>query len=161
MIKRISQGFPDNRQELNPILREYWEVRDRLTHHNNIVYMDNRIVIPRKLRKQVLENLHSAHQGIQGMKLRANASIYWPGMSKAVANTRLGCRSCNENAPSQPKETLVISEFPEWPFQRIAADYFFIDTHSYLVVADRYSGWINVHFFRPGQATNTVLQNIF
>ena len=95
------------------------------------------------------------------MKVRAYASVYWPRMSKSVAKTRLGCKSCNENAPSKPTEILVIFKFSEWPSQKIAADYSFINTHSYLVVADRYGGRINVNFFRQGQAKNTVLQIIF
>ena len=74
-IKKISQGFPDNRQELDPNLPEYWEVRDCLTHHSKIVYMDNSIVITRELRNQVLENLPSANQRIQGMKLICNSIL--------------------------------------------------------------------------------------
>ena len=123
--------------------------------------MDNRTVIPQKLRKLVLESLHSAHQGINGMKLRANSSIYWPSMSAAITNTRLNCRKCTEISPSQTSEPLITTAFPEWPFQLLSADYFFIELHSYLVVADRYSGWLTIYYFKPGEANHTTLINIF
>ena len=123
--------------------------------------MDNRTVIPQKLRKLVLESLHSAHQGINGMKLRANSSIYWPSMSAAITNTRLNCRKCTEISPSQTSEPLITTAFPEWPFQLLSADYFFIELHSYLVVSDRYSGWLTVYYFKPGEANHTTLIKIF
>ena len=36
---------------------------------------DDRIIIPPSLRKEVLECLHSAHQGTVGMKARARSSV--------------------------------------------------------------------------------------
>ena len=41
----------------------------------------NRLVIPALLRKEVLECLHAAHQGVAGMKARAATCVYWPGIS--------------------------------------------------------------------------------
>ena len=154
LIETIRKGFPKTRQLLESDLREFWEVRDRLSSCDGIVYMDMRIVMPSKLRKLALENLHTAHLGISSMKARANQTVYWPGLSSAIKNTRLNCGTCNGIAPSQSVEPLVITKFPEWPFQKVAADYFFIDLHSYLVYADRFSGWISAYHFKPGQSTH-------
>ena len=33
--------------------------------------------------------------------------------------------------------------------------------YGYLVIADLYSGWISVYYFRPGEATSTTLVEIF
>ena len=161
LLETISNGFPNNRQQTDPLVREYWEVRDRLTQHKGIAYMDYRIVVPQQLRKEILSNLHAAHQGATGMRARANNSIYWPGMSSDITNTRLNCKPCTEHAPSQPAEPLIPTPFPDWPFQKICADYFFIDLHSYLIVADRYSGWISVYYFPPGEVTSATLVSIF
>ena len=161
LISVIRSGFPSKRQDLLHTLREFWEVRDRLSHCNGVVYMDQRFVVPLKLRKLILESLHAAHQGVSGMKARANISVYWPNMSSSVTNARLNCRKCTEIAPSQVNEPLITTSFPEWPFQLIAADYFFIDLHSYLVIADRYSGWLIIYYFKPGEANHSTLINIF
>ena len=67
LIEQIKQGFPSTRNTVNPILRSFWEVRHRLTVSRNIVSMDNRLVIPSQLQKQVLHILHSAHQGVASM----------------------------------------------------------------------------------------------
>ena len=87
------------------------------------------------------------------MKASANQCFYWPGLSSAITHMRLNCTACTGRAPSQPTEPLVIAEFPEWPFHKDAADYFLIDLYSYLVYADRYSGWTTAYHFKPGQST--------
>ena len=48
---------------------------------------------------------------------------------------------------------MIQSPAPEWPFQQVCMDYFFIGDHAYLVIVDRYSGWPSVFHFRPGQTT--------
>ena len=127
--------------------------------------MDQRVVIPSSLRKSVLEALHSANQGVTGMRRRANSTVYWPGMHSAISNHRIHCATCEANAPSQSAEPLILSPAPEWPFQQVCADYFFIESHGYLVVVDRYSGWPCAFHFPPGHTTTAkllaVLRDLF
>lgn len=153
LIKTIQEGFPSSKAKLDSQLREFWEVRERLFTQDNVVYLDQRVVIPSKLRKLILESLHSANQGVSGMRRRANATVYWPRMSSTINNYRVHCNDCQRNAPSQPAEPIILSPSPEWPFQQVCMDYFFIGAHAYLVVVDRYSGWPSVFHFRPGQTT--------
>ena len=157
LITLIEQGFPSSRSLTPPPLREFWDVRDRLITQDDVAYMDQRVVIPSSLRKSILESLHSANQGVTGMRRRANSTIYWPGMSNSINNHRKYCRTCEANAPSQSAEPLILSPAPEWPFQQLCADYFFIDSHGYLVVVDRYSGWPSVFHFPPGHTTTVKL----
>ena len=41
---------------------------------------------------------------------------------------------------------------PEFPFQMICADYFDIKGKSWLVIVDRFSGWLSLHYY-PREAT--------
>ena len=165
LINTIQEGFPSSRSNTVPQLREFWEVRERLFTQDHVVYLDQRVVIPSKLRKLILESLHSANQGVSGMRRRANSTVYWPGMSTSINNYRINCHDCQQNAPSQPAEPIILSPAPEWPFQQVCMDYFFIRDHAYLVAVDRYSGWPSVFHFRPGQTTArhllAVLRNHF
>ena len=52
-------------------IREYWRVRDKLRILEGVPMLEGRTVVPKKLRGQVLETLHSAHQGVVSMGLRA------------------------------------------------------------------------------------------
>ena len=78
--------------------------------------LDDRIVIPQALRKQILQSLHSAHQGCTGMKSRANQCVCWPGMTKSISSYKENCGTCIINAPSQQREPLLLSPPPQWPF---------------------------------------------
>ena len=160
LIKTVERGFPSSRHNTDPVLRRFWEVRHRLYTVDDIVYLDRRIVIPSKLRKYILEHLHSAHQGINSMKKRANDCVYWPGISNAISNTRNNCHPCNLHAPSQSAEPLILSPSPEWPFQQICMDYFTIDFHIYIIIADRYSGWPCVYYFTDSNANSNNLIHI-
>ena len=157
LIHTINTGFPTCRNDLPTGIHEYWEVRDRLTVSKDVVLMDDRIVIPLTLRKYILQTLHSAHQGVSSMKSRANKAIYWPGMNASIQNKRYTCTACNEIAPSQPKEPMMQTPEPEWPFQQICTDYFELNGHAYLSIVDRFTGWPIVYHFPPGKCTSVTL----
>ena len=59
---------------------------DWLKVTNNFVLIDDHIIIPSNLWKQVLYILHSAHQGINNMCSRAKQTVYWLGMNNDIRN---------------------------------------------------------------------------
>ena len=161
LLKTIKQGFPSSRDLLPNNLREYWGVHNRLSVMGGIALMDKRIVVPLLLRKIVLDNLHSANQGVTGMKFRANQSVYWPGLDASIRNHRAVCMDCIKHAPSNPPEPLILTPSPDYPFQQVCADYFSIVHHSYLTVVDRFSGWLCVYHCKKNEMDAKTLINIF
>ena len=93
------------------------------------------------------------------MTRRANQTVYWPGMHHAIKNIQYNCNRCNNIAPSQPKELIILAKTPEYPFQFICADYFEIKSHHYLVIVDRFSGWIILYHFQSTQLKSNSLIN--
>ena len=75
------------------------------------------------------------------MTARAEASVFWPGITIAIINFRASCDHCNRMAPSQPNAPPTPSVLPVYPFQCVCADYFKYGGSNYLVVVDRYSNW--------------------
>ena len=78
------------------------------------------------------------------MLARANTSIYWPGIRKSIINHQSNCRTCLEISPSQAREPLVITPPPQRPFQNLCSDLFQLDGHHYLIVVDRFSGFLHI-----------------
>ena len=115
-----------------------------------------RIIVPRSLRREVLDSLHSAHQCPSKMIERAKQSVYWPGIMTDIEETRKSCSHCDRNAPSQSMMPPVMPASPDYPFQMIAIDYFDCKGKSWLVIADRFSGWLSLHYY-PREATSTDL----
>lgn len=141
LADQISEGFPPDKKLLRLELREYFHHQDNLTQVDGVPLFKGRVVVPSSLRPAVLETLHSAHQGITGMTLRAQSSVWWPGITPQIKETRDKCRICQEITPSQPSAPPQPLPQPEFPFQQIAADYFQSGGYHYLVIIDRYSGW--------------------
>ena len=160
LYKTINNGFPTNRSNLPAELRPYWEVRHRLSCWEGIAMLDNRLLIPPQLHHTVLQALHSAHQGCTGMQNRANDSIYWPGLNRDIHRVRDNCKTCTAHSPSQSKEPITPTPPPQYPFQMITGDYFMITGHHYLVIVDRFSGWICVYHFGTNEATSATLISI-
>ena len=146
LADQISDGFPPDKKLLRLELREYYQHREDLTQVDRVPLYKGRVIVPVSLRSAVLETLHSAHQGVTGMTLRAQGSVWWPGITPQIKETRDKCKNCIEHAPSQPSAPPLPLPQPDYPFQCLASDYFQESGHHYLVIADRFSGWPTVQF---------------
>ena len=113
-----------------------------------------------KATEKVLHCLHSAHQGVVGIKAHANGLLYWPGMDASIYSIRANCMVCSNITHSQPREPLILTQSPDWPFRQIVMYLFYIGDHTYLVCADRLTGWLILYCLEPGHATTTKLMSI-
>ena len=132
-------------------MKTFHKVRDRLSIADGLIcysFEDGllRLVIPVTLRKQVARNWHAAHQDADSMLRRARASAYWPGFEADIYRSIAHCTECDRHAPSQPREPLIMTPPPDYPFQRVVADLFEIRGNHYLVYADRLTGLIKLDF---------------
>ena len=122
------------------------------------------MVVPTKLRPQVLANLHGGHQGRDSMMRRARQTVYWPCIDEEVAKTRLNCNICETHAPSPPAEPLIATPPPDYPFQQVVADLFQLEGYNYIAYADRLTGWLEVKHLGQGTTSHhlvSVLRTLF
>ena len=90
---------------------------------------------------------------------RAKHSVYWPGITSDIENTRNSCHYCNRNAPTSPMMPPLPVASPEYPFQMVCGDYFDVKGKSWLVLVDRFTGWLSLFYF-PKEASATDLIKI-
>ena len=152
LLHPIIYGFPATKEELPASIQPYWNIRDELSCLDGVALYTNRIIVPKSLRGEVLDCLHSAHQGVVGMKARARASVYWPGINCALSSRRAQCKTCDRIGPTQPAEPMLSSPAPEYPFDQVVADYFDLAGIKYLVYADKYTGWVVIIKSPKGEA---------
>ena len=143
VCEAVVAGFPDAFKS-NPATSPYWQYRDNLHVTDGVLIYKDRVVIPTSLRPAVLNALHSAHQGVSTMGLRARSTVFWPGMTYDTEQRRLSCQECIRNAPSQPSLPTQPGPPPTTPFELAYADFFDCVGQHYLVVGDRLSGWSDV-----------------
>ena len=144
LLDLIEQGFPEKKELAPRNLQEFWPLRQELYAVRRIVFIAGKPLIPRTLRRDILQELHLGHQGTSMMKSNARQRFFWPHMNADINTTRMNCQHCNRMAPSQPKGTLQHTEDPEYPFQHAVCDFFHMAGHNFTIYADRFSGWIEV-----------------
>ena len=115
LLDSIHRGFPDSCRT-TASTAPYWRYRDNLHVTDGVVIYDDRVVVPPSLRPTVLATLHSAHQGVSTMGVRARSIVFWPGMTNDIERIRQSCADCVKNAPSQPPLPATLSSPPATPF---------------------------------------------
>ena len=141
LVQAIKEEFRFN----HPSISSYMRFRNSLYNGDGVVMYKDRVVVPTSLRKAVLDNLHSAHQGVSAMESRAQAIVFWPGITCDIQRTRDECYECNRNAPTQAPQPTEYVNPPTAPFQQVFADFFDFAGHHYLVIGDRLSGWTDIY----------------
>ena len=137
----VLNGFPDHKADVDLQIRPYWCMRDKLAVDDDLVVCGHRLVIPSSLRKDVLQSLHASHQGEERTKRRARQVVYWPGVDNDVSNVVRSCKQCRTHQQAQQKEPIIQEETPSRVFEAASADFFEYAGRTYLVYADRLSGW--------------------
>ena len=112
-------------------VRPFWKKRSELRIQDGVPMLGDRTIIPKKLRKEVLDTLHAAHQGTSSMVSRAIDTVYWPGFVGDIEKKRASCNTCDKISPSQPNLPPIDPVQPEYPMQH----------KSYGIVVDRFSNW--------------------
>ena len=100
------KGWPREQKDCPEILHPYWTYRECISPENGLLFKDNRLIVPKAERNQILELLHYGHYGINHTQDRARESVFWPGITKDIKSKAKDCTICQENAPSQTKEIL-------------------------------------------------------
>lgn len=88
------------------------------------------LVIPRHLRREVLEHLHNdptcAHGGLLKTYTRVRLRYYWPGLYGSVQKFLRSCPECQRRKPPSHSSQGLLQPIPcpERPFQRVGIDLF-------------------------------------
>ena len=161
LSKTIQQGFPTSHDSMDAPVRQYFPIRNELSlYDDGLVMFQQRLVIPKILRGPILDILHHAHQGVEGMRSRAKNTVYWPGLNSSIRKKREECTTCNELAPSQAKEPLKMMPQPRFPFQYLCMDAFETRGQNYLAAVDKFSGWLLIYHCRGTITSGTVISKL-
>jgi hypothetical protein len=121
-------------------LVEYRKFFESLRVEDGLVVCGTRLLVPKDARRRVLDLLHLSHSGVTKTTELATQLYVWPGMTNDV-RVRVGtCSACVALLPANQPEP-VLAELAEYPMEKVGADLFDLDTLSYLVMVDRFSGY--------------------
>ena len=157
-VERESEDDPEISQlrkslqtgEWDNVPPQYKAVRNELCTLGKLVLRGTRLVIPAKLRNQVVELAHEGHQGLVKSKQRLRTKVWWAGIDKQVETKCKTCHGCQLVGLPTPPEPIQSTEFPNQPWQQLAADLMGpLPSGEYIfVVVDYYSRYFECDILR-------------
>jgi len=161
VLRYTQSGWPLNVPE---DLKPYWTRRQALTVEQNVLLWGIRVIVPKKLQSQVLQEIHSSHPGVARMKLVARSYVWWPGLDSQIEKLASSCAACQETRNTPPKVPLHPWQWPNKPWSRVHIDFAgpFLNRF-FLVIVDAFSKWPEVIEMSTSTATKTVeaLRHVF
>ena len=140
----IVTGWPKSRKSVPPEVQNLWNIRDELHVAEDVIFVGEKVLIPAKLRQQMLRLVHESHMGAEKSKARARTVMYWPGMSKDIEDEVSKCSVCMKYQKSQHREPMLPHDIPDGRWQKIAMDIMTYHGRDYLVIVDYYSKYPEV-----------------
>ena len=99
----INRRWPAHRKECPPELLDYRNFWCDLVLEDGLILKSDRVLIPKQLRRQVLDVMHLAHQGETKCILLARGAVFWPGINNDIREMVKGCETCNKHQPALAK----------------------------------------------------------
>ena len=118
-------------------LQGIWE---NISLEGDLLWYDNRIIVPYAMRSKILNLLHIGHSGVNKTLDLARYYFYWPGMNNDIKQIVGRCEECQKYRASQPLE-MELTSSASVPMQAVSMDLFSLHQKDYLVIVDRYSGF--------------------
>ena len=134
------EGWPER---VKGRVRVYQPHAAELTVQGGRLLKGCQLVIPLSLRGEILDRIHSGHQGITKCRARAQQAVWWPGMSRKIEEIVRNCATCaKKNKPHA--EPMIPTSLTEYPWQKVATDLMQYKNSMYLLVIDYYSRYIEI-----------------
>ncbi len=151
----IRDGWQEDEDQTSPVIA-FKPVKDTLSVEDDIIYKGEQIIVPRSLRAEVKRKLHAAHLGYDSMMRRARGTIYWPGMKDEIKQLADTCDTCQRRKPANQKEPLHQHEEGGAPWEKVGIDFLHIKEHSYIVIVDYLSTYIEVEYMNSTTSQQTI-----
>ena len=91
------------------------------------------------MRRDILNQLHVDHQGIEKTKMWARDCVYWPKINDDITLLIQHCQACQENQAANRKEPLQQTEIPSGPWKMLGTDVFEAKGKQYVILSDYFS----------------------
>ena len=139
------RGWPETKDQLPAELKTYWNYRDEISSIDGLMFKGLKLIIPKDLRNEMLDKIHSSHLGMVKCKSRAREVLIWPSMNSDIEEKVSRCAICALNQPQNPKEPLIPTEIPDRPWSKIGVDLFEFKGQHYLMSVDYFSKWPEIN----------------
>ncbi len=152
----IRNGWPVHKWNASPISQSYWNMRDELHEIDGLVFSGEKLIIPKRLRPEMLKIIHEGHLGMEKCKSRAREILYWPGMSTDIEDIVSRCETCTMFRRSNSKEPMIPHDVPNRRWEKVGVDIFEFDSKDYLLMVDYFSKFIEISLLKDKTADTVI-----
>ena len=158
VMQYVQNGWPKEKRRVHGPIAKYWSKRGNISLHDGLLLRGRRIIIPPRLRADLLRRLHDGHQGITKTRANAASSVWWPGISQDITRVVQNCAMC-EKYRRERIEPMKGTEFPERPWSRVGVDFFQHKDKHYLLAVDYFSRDVEIsQVSKNVNSAQTILQ---
>ena len=138
-------------------LQPFRTCQNSISVYRGCLLRDSRVIIPTKLRKTILDELHTGHPGMVRMKALARSYVWWPGIQNEIESYVKLCSPCQSYHRSEAREEPIAWGKPRQPWLRLHLDFAgpFLGK-LLLIVIDAYSKWLHVEI-TPNMTSDAVI----
>ena len=153
VLRYVMFGWPSSvEEELLP----YFRRRNELSVDQGCLLWGMRVVIPKKLQNQVLQDVHHDHTGIVRMKMLARSYYWFPEVDQQLENIAKSCEACQVHAKSPVMAPTVSWPKCTVPWERVHVDFGTIENKDLLILVDVFSKWIEVEVMTTTTASRVI-----
>ena len=134
----IQRGWPETGKELSEDVKPYFPYRYILHIVDGVIFLQDRIVVPKGLRQTFLQKIHDAHLGIVKSRLLGCTLMYWPNWNNDVETTCQTCDLCRENQ-SMPANIPKFQVKANYPGEIYGVDVADIQGKPHIILVDYYT----------------------
>ena len=95
VMEYVLKGWPSEKEQVDELAREYWSFKEELSVEDGLLFKSDRIVVPRSLRAEVLDEIHGAQMGESKSLSFARDYVFWPSMTAQIKDRVSSCSICN------------------------------------------------------------------
>ena len=139
----VKEGWKENDCKIDSI-EPYFNRKDEISIDKECLLWRSRVIVPEKLRKDILKLLHSTHSGMVNMKSMARNYVWWPKIDKDIEATVRNCQPCQVNQKKPQASIPHPWVKPNEPWERIHIDCCDLFGHMWLIIVCSYSKWVEV-----------------
>ncbi|XP_064468653.1 uncharacterized protein K02A2.6-like [Ornithodoros turicata] len=139
-------------RENRPVQGSYKPFSGELTEVEGMLFKGTKVVVPRALRKKILERIHEGHLGINKCRARARQTSPATKPANDIAALIRRCHICQKFAYQQSQEPLMMQETPSLPWRSIGVDLVEYAGKTYITAYGAFSNYPEVERLREATA---------
>ena len=156
----IIKGWPNTLKKVKENVKFYYKFKNELTIVNDLVYKNNKLIIPNTMKPRMLECIHSGHFGINKCIQRANFCLYWPRINLDIENYVRKCKICATYSNSKTAEPMIAHKIPNCPWLKLGLDIYIKNGKNYLIVVDYYSKYVEIEPLGRDSTSENVIKKL-